>query len=105
MGRTIDEVIATLPVERRQAVEARADELLREVEGLQTLRILAERSQEQIADALKQPSVYKIERQADRYLSTLRRFVEVARGNLELRVTLPGKGTIHLTGLGDIAPE
>lgn len=107
MGRTIDEVIAALPPERRQAIEARADELLQEVEGLRTLRLLAERSQEQIADALgiKQPSVHKIERQADLYLSTLRRFVEAAGGELELRVTLPGKGTIHLTGLGDIAPR
>lgn len=104
MGRTLDEVMADLPVERRQAVEARAEELLSEVEGLRALRVLAERSQEQIADALgiKQPSVHKIERQADLYLSTLRRFVEAAGGTLELRVELPGKGTIHLMGLGDL---
>jgi transcriptional regulator with XRE-family HTH domain len=71
---------------------------------LRALRALAERSQEQIADALgmKQPSVHKIERQADLYLSTLRRFVEAAGGTLELRVNLPGKGTIRLTGLGDL---
>jgi len=104
MGRTLDEVMADLPVEHRLAVEARAEELLREVEGLRALRILAERSQEQIADALgiKQPSVHKIERQADLYLSTLRRFVEAAGGTLELRVNLPGKKTIHLTGIGDL---
>lgn len=104
MGRTLDEVMAGLPADRRQAVEARAAELLQEVEGLRALRLLAERSQEQIADALgiKQPSVHKIERQADLYLSTLRRFVEAAGGTLELRVSLPGKGTIHLTGIGDL---
>ncbi len=104
MGRTLDEVMADLPVERRQVVEARTTELLQEVEGLRALRALADRSQEQIADALgiKQPSVHKIERQADLYLSTLRRFVEAAGGTLELRVTLPGKGTIHLTGIGDL---
>lgn len=104
MGRTLDEVMAGLPAERRQAVEARVEDLLREVEGLRALRILAERSQEQIADGLgiKQPSVHKIERQADLYLSTLRRFVEAAGGTLELRVNLPGKGTIRLTGIGDL---
>jgi len=46
--------------------------------------------------------VHKIERQTDLYLSTLRRFVEAAGGTLELRVSLPGKGTIRLTGLGDL---
>jgi hypothetical protein len=104
MGRTLDEVMADLPAERRQAIESRADELLREVEGLRALRVLAERSQEQIADGLgiKQPSVHKIERQADLYLSTLRRFVEAAGGTLELRINLPGRGTIRLTGIGDL---
>ena len=106
MGWTLDEVMATLPEGRRQAVEARADELLQDVEGLRELRVLVDRSQEQIADALgiKQPSVHKIERQADLYLSTLRRFVEAAGGTLELRVNLPGKGTIHLTKIGDLHP-
>jgi predicted XRE-type DNA-binding protein len=68
------------------------------------LRLLAERSQEQIAETLgvKQPSVHKIERQTDLYLSTLRRFVEAAGGKLELRVELPGKGVLHLTGVGDL---
>lgn len=104
MGRTIDEVMAGLPEERRKAVEARSEELLQEVEGLRALRALAERSQEQLAEGLgiKQPSVHKIERQADLYLSTLRRFVEAAGGTLELRVDLPGKGTIRLTGIGDL---
>ena len=104
MGRTLDEVMAGLPEDRRKAVEARTEELLCEVEGLRALRALAERSQEQIAEGLgiKQPSVHKIERQADLYLSTLRRFVEAAGGTLELRVDLPGKGTIRLTGIGDL---
>ena len=48
------------------------------------MRKLAERSQEQIARSLgiKQPSVLKIERQTDLYLSTLRRFIEAAGGKL-----------------------
>lgn len=104
MGRTLDQMMERLPEKRRLAIEARADELLAEVEGLKALRALAERSQEQIADALgiKQPSVHKIERQTDLYLSTLRRFVEAAGGTLELRVELPGKGVIRLTGVGDL---
>jgi hypothetical protein len=104
IGRTLDELLAELPPERRAQVEARSGELHAEVEGLKALRKLAARSQEQIAQALgvKQPAVVKIERQADLYLSTLRRFVEAAGGTLELRVELPGKGVLHLTGMGDI---
>ena len=104
MGRTREEIIAALPEARRARIDARATILADEVEGLKALRELAGRSQEQIARALgvKQPSVLKMERQADLYLSTLRRFVEAAGGTLELRVELPGKGVLHLTGMGDI---
>jgi DNA-directed RNA polymerase specialized sigma24 family protein len=104
MGRTLDELMAALPEQRRRKVEARSVELIAEVEGLKALRQLAERSQEQIAQSLgvKQPSVHKIERQTDLYLSTLRRFVEAAGGTLELRIELPGKGVMRLTGVGDL---
>ncbi len=104
MGRTLNEVMASLPAERRERVEAEAVELRREVEGLRALRELTHRSQEQLAQSLgvKQPSVLKMERQADLYLSTLRRFVEAAGGKLELRVELPGMGTVTLTGLGEL---
>lgn len=102
MGRSLDDVIDALPPDRRAAVEARSAELIAEVEGLRAFRQLADRSQEQMAQALgvKQPSVHKMERQADLYLSTLRRFVEAAGGKLEIRVELPGKGVVNLTGLG-----
>lgn len=104
MPTTHEDLMARLPKARQARIKARAEELHREVEGLKALRKLAERSQEQIAQSLgiKQPSVVKIERQTDLYLSTLRRFVEAAGGTLELRVELPGTGVIHLTGVGEI---
>lgn len=104
-GRDFSEIVAKWPAERRRKVETRTAELIAEVEGLRALRLLAARSQEQIAQSLgiKQPSVHKIEKQTDLYLSTLRRFVEAAGGTLELRVELPGQGVLHLTGVGDLA--
>jgi transcriptional regulator with XRE-family HTH domain len=104
MARTHEEIMASLPQERQDRIKARAAEMLREIEGLKALRLLAERSQEQIAQSLgvKQPSVLKIERQTDLYLSTLRRFVEAAGGTLELRVELPGTGVMRLTGMGEL---
>lgn len=102
MGRTVQQIKAAMTPEDRAEIEARTVELIAEVEGLRAFRVLAERSQEQIAESLgiKQPSVHKIEKQTDLYLSTLRRFVEAAGGSLELRVELPGKGVLHLTGVG-----
>ncbi|HKT14623.1 MAG TPA: XRE family transcriptional regulator [Allosphingosinicella sp.] len=104
LGRTLDEVVAAMPPESQARIKARAAELHAEVEGLKALRKLAQRSQEQIAQSLgiKQPAVVKIERQADLYLSTLRRFVEAGGGKLELRVELPGTGPFTLTGVGEI---
>ena len=101
-GRTLEELLSEVSSERRTRIEAHAAELMAEIEGLKALRKLTHRSQEQIAQSLgvKQPAVVKIERQADLYLSTLRRFVEAAGGKLELRVELPGAGAFVLTGIG-----
>jgi DNA-binding XRE family transcriptional regulator len=107
MARTHKEVLSKLPAARRRKVAARVEELRAEVEGLKELRVLADRTQEQMAQSLgiKQPSVHKIEQQSDLYLSTLRRFVEAAGGTMELVVTLPDKGTLRLTGLGDLTEK
>jgi hypothetical protein len=106
-GRTLEDVMAALPASRRQTIEAGVAVTVREIEGLKALRQLTRHSQEQIAQSLgvKRPSVLKIERQTDLYLSTLRRFVEAAGGKLELRVELPGAEPILLTGMGEIASE
>ncbi len=104
MGRTLDQIISAMPPESQARVAQKSAEFHAEVEGLKALRLLAMRSQEQIAQGLgiKQPSVLKIERQTDLYLSTLRRFVEAAGGTLELRVQLPGMGVLTLTGMGEL---
>ena len=101
----LEEIMADMSDERRARIDARVEEIAREVEGLKALRELTERSQQQIAQTLgiKQPAVHKMEKQADLYLSTLRRFVEAAGGKLELVIDLPGKGSMRLTGIGDIA--
>jgi transcriptional regulator with XRE-family HTH domain len=103
MGRNLDRVIAELPQDRRERVEARYQELLQEVEGLRELRQIAGKAQADIATALniKQPSVSKIEKQADMYLSTLRSYVEAIGGRLELTVKLPRRPALRLQHLGD----
>lgn len=102
MGRTLKQVLAALPARERSRVNARYKQLRAEVEGLRGLREIAARSQADIALALgiKQPSVSKIERQTDLYLSTLRNYVEASGGALELVVRFPGRRALRLGSLG-----
>jgi len=104
MSRTLNEILETLPPERRERIARRADEMAAEIDSLAELRKLAELTQGQVAETLgvSQPTVHQIEKRTDVYLSTLRRFVAAAGGELELRVTLPGKGTFRLSGVGDL---
>ena len=104
MGRTLDSVMISLPKERRDRINARYRVLRNEVEALQALRKAAGKAQTDIASTLhiSQPSVSKIEKQTDMYLSTLRNYVEAVGGDLELLVHFPEQEPIHLSGLGTV---
>ncbi|MFY9640499.1 MAG: XRE family transcriptional regulator [Rhodomicrobium sp.] len=103
MGRNLSEIIAELPPERQEHIETRYQELRQEVESLRKLRQIAGKAQADIATALKikQPSVSKIEKQADMYLSTLRGYVRAIGGELELTVRLPDHPALRLQHLSD----
>lgn len=105
MARNLNDIIAALPADEQAAIESRYQELKQEVEGLRELRQIAGKAQEEIATALniKQPSVSKIEKQADMYLSTLRSYVEAVGGKLELTVKLPAHPALRLQSLGDVS--
>jgi transcriptional regulator with XRE-family HTH domain len=107
MARTLNEILAGLPKARQDRITARYRALKDEVEGLKALRKAAGKAQGDIASALKisQPSVSKIEKQADMYLSTLRNYVEAVGGDLELVVRFPRQKPLHLSGLGEILDE
>ena len=104
MGRTLDEMINALPKERRERIDARYREFKDEIESLGELRKAAGKAQAEIAATLKikQPSVSKIEKQTDMYLSTLRGYVEAIGGELDLVVRLPSRRAIRLNLFGDV---
>ena len=104
MGRNLNQIIAELPPERQERIEARYQELKQEVEGLRELREIAGKAQLDIATALniKQPSVSKIEKQTDMYFSTLRGYIEAVGGELDLVVRLPKRPAFRLQHLGDV---
>lgn len=104
MARTHEQMMAALSPERQAKVKARAAEMLAEVEGLQAIRKIVHLSQAQIAEQLgvKQPTVHRMETQADFYVSTLERFVEAAGGSVDIVVNLPGHAPVKLKRFKDI---
>jgi transcriptional regulator with XRE-family HTH domain len=103
MGRNLNDIIADFPPARRARIDAEYNKLKQDVESLRELRKIAGKAQAEIAAALKikQPSVSKIEKQADMYLSTLRSYVEAIGGKLELVVRLPNRPVLRLQHLGE----
>ena len=97
-------MIDALPKQRRERVDARYRELKDEVESLRELRKAVGKAQAEIAATLKikQPSISKIEKQTDMYLSTLRSYVEAIGGELDLVVRLPSRRAMRLRRLGDV---
>ena len=104
MGQTLDEILKQLPKPWQARIDRRFRELRDEVESLQQLRQVTGRAQIDIAAALriKQPSVSKIEKQTDLYLSTLRGYVEALGGKLELVVRLPAHRPMRIRQLGQL---
>ncbi len=104
MGTNLTDMMRRLPKARRDRIAARAQEIRQEIKGLQSLRKAAIKTQAEIAKTLgvSQPSVAKIERQTDMYLSTLRSYVEATGGKLELVVRLKDGHSVELSSLSDM---
>jgi DNA-binding XRE family transcriptional regulator len=107
MARTIDAVIAALPEAEREAIAARAHELIAEEMSLQAIRKAMGKTQVAVAKRLKlrQDAVSKIETRADMLISTLRSYVKAVGGELELVATFPDRPPVRLGELGALAPE
>jgi len=98
MARKLDEVMAALPKERQQRVEARAMELA----TLKDLRLAAQQTQEQLATTLGvgQDTISRLEKRSDMLLSTLRHYVESMGGKLELVAQFPNRPPVVIEHLG-----
>ena len=88
--RSFAELRARLSPEARAKAEAEAQLLGAEMDLAEVRRAL-KLSQEEIGQTLQiqQGSVAKIEKRADMYVSTLRRFIEAMGGELEIIARFP----------------
>jgi transcriptional regulator with XRE-family HTH domain len=85
MAKKFRDLVQAMPAARQRRIRKRTNELLAEL-PLQELRRARQLSQEELAQALgvNQATISKMERRADMYISTLRRFVEAMGGELEI---------------------
>jgi transcriptional regulator with XRE-family HTH domain len=107
MGRTVNEKLNELPQPRREKIERRAAELILEEYSLRDLRRALGRTQTKIASTLNvgQDTVARYEQRSDMLLSTLRRYVEAAGGELSLVADFPNRPSVRLKGIGDIGDD
>ncbi|GGD35132.1 transcriptional regulator [Franconibacter daqui] len=91
--KTLQDVIAQMPPERRKRVKKMAEESVLEVE-LQRLRETLAISQQQVAEMMgvTQPAIAALEqRGVDIKLITLKRYIEALGGKLSLKVEMNGE--------------
>jgi transcriptional regulator with XRE-family HTH domain len=104
--RTLDQIIGSLPAEKRAQVNARGRQLIAEEMALRHLRHARELTQESMAKllGLRQSDVSKIESRSDMLLSTLRSYVEAMGGSLKLVAEFPD-GCAVISSLGESLGE
>jgi transcriptional regulator with XRE-family HTH domain len=101
--RPFDQLRRRMSPERRARNVAGTREMLAEM-ALHELRQARERSQEELARALKvgQPAVAKLERRADMYVRNLRRYIEALGGSLEITARF-ADASVTITNFEDLA--
>lgn len=104
--RTLDQVIASLPPERRAKIEAGAQKLIAEEMALRHLRKARNLTQQSMAKLLciDQAGISKIESRSDMLLSTLRSYVKAMGGELRLVAEFPD-GVAELSSLAEVFDE
>jgi ribosome-binding protein aMBF1 (putative translation factor) len=102
MAKKFSELRSRMPASSRARAEARAAAMLAEM-PLQELRLARGLSQKMLAEALhvQQPSIAKLERRADMYVSTLRSHIEAMGGQLEIVARFPD-GAVRIGNFSDL---
>jgi len=100
--KSLEEMMGSLPADRQASIKARAAELVSEELTLKGLRQALNLTQDEMAQRLEvgQDNISRLEKRDDLKLSTLRGYVEALGGELQLKVSLPGKSDVDLKLFG-----
>lgn len=103
MAKKFSELKAKMSPEAQALAREKTAQMLAEM-PLAELRHARRLSQEQLAEELhvRQPAIAKIEKKADMYISTLRRFIQAMGGDLEIRACFP-EGSVKITQFEELA--
>jgi ribosome-binding protein aMBF1 (putative translation factor) len=102
MAKKFEDLRKSMSPEARARSHEKAVQMMAEL-PLAELRQARHLSQEQLAAVLKvkQPAVAKMEKKADMYISTLRRFIAAMGGQLEIRAHFP-EGDVTINQFEDL---
>jgi len=102
MAKKFSELRTRMSPEAQARVEAKAQAMLAEM-PLNELRQARGLSQKMLAEVLhvQQPSIAKLEKRTDMYLSTLRSHIEAMGGELEVVARFPD-GAVKISNFSDL---
>lgn len=102
MAKKFSDLRAAMSPQAQARADARAQTMLAEM-PLQELRQARGLSQKMLAEVLhvQQPSIAKLEKRTDMYLSTLRSHIEAMGGHLEIVARFP-EGSVRIKNFVDI---
>lgn len=102
MARKFADLRAQMTSESQARAEAKAQAMLAEM-PLNELRQARGLSQKMLAEVLhvQQPSIAKIEKRTDMYISTLRSHIEAMGGQLEVVARFPD-GAVKISNFADV---
>jgi ribosome-binding protein aMBF1 (putative translation factor) len=108
MIKNFSELRARMKPEALARAESKAQAMLAEMPltPLRELRQARGLSQKQLAERLQvqQPSIARLERRTDMYISTLRSHIEAMGGHLEVLARFPD-GTVRIGNFADLEHE
>lgn len=101
MGKSIDEVIKSLPSNRRKRIEEETEQLVAEYNSLQEFRRSIGITQVELANEMNftQVNISNLEKRSDMHISTLRKYVEALSCELEIKIKLPHQKKVKISNL------
>lgn len=105
MANKISELRSKMSPEARNLAKAKAQTMLAQM-PLNELRQARGLSQKMLAELLKvqQPSIAKLEKRTDMYISTLRSHIEAMGGELEVIARFP-EGTVKISNFSELGND
>jgi len=99
-----DKMNALSSIERKNAIQERASQLIVEEMTLRDLRLALEKTQEDLSKILhiKQEGISRLEKRSDMLISTLAKYISAMGGSLKLMAEFPNRKPVEIHGIADI---